>query len=302
MKKLIIIAVALTSAQALYGQLNTAWPANVSTATPAGYVGIGTKPTTTHVNPNFNLHLHGTTDVTITQPINFDGSGGGVANLGKTVRLGFTNSTTGLLSSDGTVLRMSNNDFVLHNQEATGTISFRSGTSVMDFLASTGQIWVGRGAGTPFNSTPGNFNIYASSNRNGLYIRSNNTGLNYGFRIQMKNAAANAIEVFHDIQADDKVNFRVKTNGEVFARRYTTTLNNIPDYVFEPNYKLLTLDELRSYITTNKHLPNVPSANEFAETGVDLGELNRLLLEKVEELTLYILQLEERTKRLEDQK
>jgi hypothetical protein len=62
------------------------------------------------------------------------------------------------------------------------------------------------------------------------------------------------------------------------------------------------LDELRSYITTNKHLPNVPSANEFAETGVDLGELNRLLLEKVEELTLYILQLEERTKRLEDQK
>jgi hypothetical protein len=94
-------------------------------------------------------------------------------------------------------------------------------------------------------------------------------------------------------------NFKVTGAGEVFARRYTTTLNNIPDYVFNPNYKLLSLEELRSYISTNKHLPNVPSANEFAETGVDLGELNRVLLEKVEELTLYILQLEERMKMLE---
>ncbi|PZE15819.1 hypothetical protein DNU06_16230 [Putridiphycobacter roseus] len=91
-------------------------------------------------------------------------------------------------------------------------------------------------------------------------------------------------------------------NGFVFARKYTTTLASIPDYVFEPDYKLLTFDELRVYIEENKHLPNIPSAEQYEETGVDLGELNRLLLEKVEELTLYTLQLEERLSKLEEEK
>ena len=47
-------------------------------------------------------------------------------------------------------------------------------------------------------------------------------------------------------------------------------------------------------------MPNVPSANDYQQNGVDLGEMNRILLEKTEELTLYILQLEERLKKLED--
>jgi hypothetical protein len=101
--------------------------------------------------------------------------------------------------------------------------------------------------------------------------------------------------------SDNAINYAVKGNGEVFARKYTTTLGTIPDYVFDPSYKLLPLNELKTYITTNKHLPNIPSAKEYEERGeLDLGELNRKLLEKVEELTLYILQLEERTKALEN--
>ena len=94
-------------------------------------------------------------------------------------------------------------------------------------------------------------------------------------------------------------NFSVQANGHVFARKYTTTLANIPDYVFNSDYNLMPLSDLRTYINTNKHLPNIPSATEYEETGVDLGELNRLLLEKTEELTLYILQLEERLSKLE---
>jgi hypothetical protein len=312
MKKLIIIAVALTSAQALYGQLNTAWPANVSTATPAGYVGIGTKPTTTHVNPNFNLHLHGTTDYlggvindnpTGIIPIVTDGeiqqSNGMVTkstiNFGKTTRFGMTNSTTGSTLNDGVVFRMSDNNFSIFNREA-GNFSMGVPNVSMTLSSATQRIWMG---GSTFSTSA----MYASLNvikpsDNGMYVQGGNG--KYGLRVRTINNSDDALQVFG---ANSTIkNFKVSGAGEVFARRYTTTLNNIPDYVFEPNYKLLTLDELRSYITTNKHLPNVPSANEFAETGVDLGELNRLLLEKVEELTLYILQLEERTKRLEDQK
>lgn len=64
-----------------------------------------------------------------------------------------------------------------------------------------------------------------------------------------------------------------------------------PDYVFESTYALPTLDELSAYIKVNKHLPEVPSACVMAENGVNLGEMNMLLLKKVEELTLYMIEL-----------
>jgi hypothetical protein len=67
-----------------------------------------------------------------------------------------------------------------------------------------------------------------------------------------------------------------------------------PDFVFEKDYKLLSLNEVEQYIVKNQHLPNMPSAAEVEANGVNLGEMNALLLQKVEELTLYIIQLEKR--------
>ena len=62
-----------------------------------------------------------------------------------------------------------------------------------------------------------------------------------------------------------------------------------PDYVFEPSYYLPTLEQLNQYIKANKHLPEVPTACAMEENGVKLGEMNMLLLKKVEELTLYMI-------------
>jgi trimeric autotransporter adhesin len=64
-----------------------------------------------------------------------------------------------------------------------------------------------------------------------------------------------------------------------------------PDYVFQPSYKRMSLDEVEKFITVNKHLPNVPSAVEMAITGNNLGKTDVKLLEKVEELTLYLLEM-----------
>jgi hypothetical protein len=316
MKKLILFAVALTSAQALYGQYTSPWPA-VSTPNTgqSGYVGIGTKSTTTTTNtplPNFNLHLHGTSDYTESNnPVFPSGlpqivigeiqeTNGMVTkstiNYGKTTRFGMTNSTTGLTLNDGVVFRMSENNFSILNREA-GNITIAAPHVAIALSSSTKRIWVGTASNHSTSAIYASMNLFHLTD-NGLYVQAGSG--KYGVRVKASTNSDDALQVFG---ANSTIkNFKVTGAGEVFARRYTTTLNNIPDYVFEPNYKLLTLDELRSYITTNKHLPNVPSANEFAETGVDLGELNRLLLEKVEELTLYILQLEDRTKRLEDQK
>ncbi|MDT8411010.1 MAG: hypothetical protein RQ875_00995 [Vicingaceae bacterium] len=75
-----------------------------------------------------------------------------------------------------------------------------------------------------------------------------------------------------------------------------------PDYVFESTYKLMPLNELEKYIKTNKHLPKMPTAKEVEKNGADIGEINRLLVEKIEELTLYILEQDKRIKKLEELK
>ena len=137
----------------------------------------------------------------------------------------------------------------------------------------------------------------AAYNSTGIMINTNHVN-SYGIRIQ--STVLNGIAI--SVLGGSNTNFVVQSNGFVFARKYTTTLANIPDYVFKPNYNLMPLSDLRHYIEVNQHLPNIPSAKEYEETGVDLGELNRLLLEKTEELTLYILQLEERMRKLEKEK
>lgn len=91
---------------------------------------------------------------------------------------------------------------------------------------------------------------------------------------------------------------QLESNGLLRAREIMVDLDNWPDYVFEKEYKLLSTDELRSYIDEHQHLPNVPSAREVEEEGVGLGELNKKLLEKVEELTLYMLQQQEEIENL----
>jgi hypothetical protein len=87
--------------------------------------------------------------------------------------------------------------------------------------------------------------------------------------------------------------FKVDANGYLYARKAVVTLTNpYPDYVFEKNYSLMPLNKLANYINANKHLPNVPSLAEVEANNkqIDVGEMQLKLLEKVEELTLYILQ------------
>ncbi len=69
------------------------------------------------------------------------------------------------------------------------------------------------------------------------------------------------------------------------------------DFVFSDTYNLKDLTEVENYIKTHKHLPDIPSAEEMEASGVDLAEMNKLLLQKVEELTLYAIQQKEERKK-----
>lgn len=92
---------------------------------------------------------------------------------------------------------------------------------------------------------------------------------------------------------------KLSVNGNIRSKEVKVEAVNWPDYVFEEDYKVTSLGNLEKYIKENKHLPEVPSAKEIMDNGLELGEMNKTLLKKVEELTLYLI---EQNKTLVEQK
>ena len=84
-------------------------------------------------------------------------------------------------------------------------------------------------------------------------------------------------------------------NGTIHSKEVEVDLSvPAPDYVFEKEYKLPPLDSIKIYIERNKHLPEIPSAKVMEADGMQLGEMNMLLLKKVEELTLQLILVNEK--------
>jgi hypothetical protein len=94
--------------------------------------------------------------------------------------------------------------------------------------------------------------------------------------------------------------YKLSVSGKIIAEGVKVQLNaNWPDYVFQREHELIEISELTAFINENGHLPNVPTAKTVEKDGLDLGSMNIVMMEKIEELTLYIIQLEERLKKLE---
>lgn len=82
---------------------------------------------------------------------------------------------------------------------------------------------------------------------------------------------------------------KISNSGVMYTREIRVNLDQWPDYVFEEEYELISLDSLENYINQEGHLPNVPAAEAVENDGLNLGESNKFLMEKVEELTLYLI-------------
>lgn len=94
---------------------------------------------------------------------------------------------------------------------------------------------------------------------------------------------------------------KLAVNGTIHSKEVVVDLIGWPDYVFEKDYNLMTLNELEISINKNKHLPNIPSSDEIECNGLGLGDMNKKLMEKVEELTLYIIQLNKELQEVKSQ-
>lgn len=98
------------------------------------------------------------------------------------------------------------------------------------------------------------------------------------------------------IKLNGEEKFRLNADGTLTVAGAITTVTpagTFPDFVFEPSYQLMPLNALASFIADKGHLPNIPSAKEVGEQGVNMSELQIKLLQKVEELTLYTLKQQE---------
>ena len=96
---------------------------------------------------------------------------------------------------------------------------------------------------------------------------------------------------------------KLTVNGRILAREVIVSndIRTWPDYVFAPGYEMMSLTDLEAYVNEHHHLPDVPSAEEVEEQGIGLGEMNAILLQKVEEMTLRMIEMEKRIHELESQ-
>lgn len=94
--------------------------------------------------------------------------------------------------------------------------------------------------------------------------------------------------------------YKLAVNGSVIATSITVKQYPWADYVFKENYNLMSLPALKRYVQLNCHLPEIPSEKEIRENGLNIGELNKLCVKKIEELTLYVIQQNEETKKIKE--
>jgi hypothetical protein len=95
--------------------------------------------------------------------------------------------------------------------------------------------------------------------------------------------------------------YKLSVNGNVRAKEVVVE-TGWADYVFDENYKLKDLNEVEKFIQQNKHLPNIPSAREIETEGLNLGEVQKKMMEKIEELTLYVIELKKEIELLKAKK
>jgi hypothetical protein len=136
----------------------------------------------------------------------------------------------------------------------------------------------------------------SSSNKNLLEITANGQlNLNYS-NLSPGDKVINVVE-----NGSSTSNFAVYASGYVYSRQVVVAAPGVvfPDYVFKPDYKLMSLAEMKKYTDTYHHLPNMPTAKEVEENGANLGEIQRVSVEKIEELYLHMIALNKKVEKLE---
>ncbi|MER0440602.1 hypothetical protein [Emticicia sp. W12TSBA100-4] len=186
------------------------------------------------------------------------------------------------------------------SQKGAGDNNVAIGSGVLNGLTSGNQnTAVGSNAGELATTGSGNIFLGYQAGRsetgsNTLYIANTSTATPLIYGDLTTNFLAVGQVAVADRAAATSGGYKLLVKGGLLTEKIKVAVAGTADwadYVFEPSYKLMPLDKVESFVKENKHLPNVPSAEEMAKNGLDIGKNSAKMMEKIEELTLYVIEL-----------
>lgn len=150
-----------------------------------------------------------------------------------------------------------------------------------------------RGISTGNDNVSGAFNFFVNSNQSGAAFNFKNGLTNTNLMSITPDAVVGVkVSIGTTKPQGTHADFKFAVDGKVVAQSLfitATGVSNWADYVFAPDYKLPNLYDIEAYYKANKHLPEIPSAAEVKENGINVAEINTLLLKKIEELTILMV-------------
>jgi len=244
---------------------------------PAGEVVVGSNSTGAYANAKLTVE---TTDnsygmIQLSNTGNAIGSfiGGTSAGFGTysntAMRIFSNNVSSMFIATNGNVGVGSLND-PQYQLDIGNRMRIRSGSG-----GSTAGVWLNN----PTNTAPIAFMGIADNFTAGIYGNVSGWGL-----IMNVNTGNVGIGTLNPTN-------KLSVNGDIRSKEVVVESTGWPDYVFDKKYTLNPLDEVEKFIAQNKHLPNMPSAKEVEEKGLHLGDVQKRMMEKIEELTLYVIEL-----------
>ncbi|MFO0479699.1 MAG: hypothetical protein ACK50L_13125 [Bacteroidota bacterium] len=272
-------------------------------------IGFGIDPNPSDVHTGFHSNLGA---FKITNPVSLNTRGlslqpnqtpGGEMPFGSSIAANITTSGEGFSLSAGTATGVKLGAYAFtgfggwRSVWETANVSFGSPNLLL--VKSGGNVGIGTGP----SGIVGRFHVYSA----GLDYSYNtllqvNKDLIKALAINNTNPIYNGLDNFV-VYGSGKTqigNKRITTgphtdcilsvDGKVVAKSLYITMTDWADFVFANDYKLTSLKDVETYYKTNKHLPEIPSEKEVIENGVNVADMNKLLLKKVEELTLYLVQ------------
>jgi hypothetical protein len=217
-----------------------------------------------------------------------------IDNAGKTF-IGSNNNST----YSSTKMLTVNGDVSLANY-SNGSSHTNDGFSGIEILGNSG---VPTRRGLSVDADPdGDFNFYINSNQSTSEFNFKNSNgstnlmsLNSFGQLILGTKSGNA-----NLPTSNSGHYSalLVVKGESVSQAHYVTQNNWADFVFDKNFKLMPLSEVESFYKQNHHLPNVPTTQEVQTNGNNLGETDAILLQKIEELTLYIVELKKEVEAL----
>lgn len=200
--------------------------------------------------------------------------------------------------------------FRIYNSSTTGTAGTNIATTDRLFIDNQGDVGIGissptatlhvaRGVsnndGTAVFAGSTHFSHFNYSTAENTYIRGGKNG---------SKVFINDVSGLGSVQvgaANTPAGFKMSIDGKLICTEIEVLVTPWPDYVFKPSYKLKPLQEVEQFIKNHGHLPNIPKAEEIENESLPLGNMSKLQMEKIEELTLYLIEINKRLKKVENE-